>query len=47
MKVADYVLQKFSNDEMNSLNEFLNTSGDALESILFDGVQKAANTYNK
>ncbi len=47
MKVADYVLQKFSQEEMNQLNDFLNIAGDALESIIFDGVQKAANHYNK
>lgn len=47
MKVADYVLQKFSSDEMTQLDDFLNVAGDVAESIIFEGVQKAANRYNK
>jgi PTH1 family peptidyl-tRNA hydrolase len=47
MKVADFVLQKFSSEEMQGLNDFLNRAGDAMEAILFEGVQKAANHYNK
>lgn len=46
MKVADYVLQKFSSEEQEKLPDFLNKAGDAIESIIFDGVQKAASKYN-
>lgn len=44
--VADYVLQKFSQDEFEKLPEILNRCGEALESIIFDGLAKASNKFN-
>jgi peptidyl-tRNA hydrolase, PTH1 family len=44
---ADWVLQKFSESEQEPLSEILNRVADAIESIVFDGVTKAMNTYNK
>lgn len=44
--VADYVLGKFASVEQSALPDFLNKSGDALESILLDGVQKASTKFN-
>ena len=46
MEVADYVLSKFSEEEQNTLSEFLNKAGDAIESLLFDGLAKASTKYN-
>lgn len=46
MQVADYVLQKFSPEEMNELPAFLEKSCDAIESILFEGHQKASTKFN-
>lgn len=45
--VADYVLGKFSPEEQKKLPEFLNRSGDAVESILFEGIQKASTLFNQ
>ncbi len=45
--IADYVLGKFSNEEMNQLPDFLNRSCDAIEAIIFSGVQKASTQFNK
>jgi peptidyl-tRNA hydrolase, PTH1 family len=47
MDPADWVLQKFSKDEQERLPEVLNVAVDAIESIVFDGVTKAMNTFNK
>ena len=44
--VADYVLGKFSSEEQGTMADFLNRSGDAIESILKDGVQKASTKFN-
>jgi PTH1 family peptidyl-tRNA hydrolase len=44
--VADYVLNKFTPEEFQVLPEFLNKAGDAVESILRDGVQKASTKFN-
>jgi PTH1 family peptidyl-tRNA hydrolase len=44
--VAAYVLQNFSNDEQNNLGEFLEKGLDALELILKDGWDRAANVVN-
>ena len=44
--VADYVLNKFTQEEFQQLPEFLNKSCDAVESILHDGVQKASTKFN-
>lgn len=46
MAVPDYVLQKFSETEMNALPEFLNRAADALEAIIFEGASKAATKFN-
>jgi len=44
--VADYVLGKFSSEEQKSLSDFLNKSGDALEALIQDGLQKASTKFN-
>jgi PTH1 family peptidyl-tRNA hydrolase len=44
--VADYVLNKFTNEEFAAMPDFLNKAGDALESIILDGVQKASTKFN-
>jgi len=46
MQVADFVLQKFSADEQQKMPEFLNKAGDAIESFIFDGIQKASTQFN-
>jgi PTH1 family peptidyl-tRNA hydrolase len=46
MEVADYVLGKFSSEEQPQLSDFLNKAGDAIESILFDGLSKASTKFN-
>lgn len=46
MAVPDYVLQKFSESEMNQLPDFFQTTIDAMESIIFDGHQKASTKFN-
>jgi PTH1 family peptidyl-tRNA hydrolase len=47
MNVADYVLQKFSAEEQNQLQEFLNRAGDAIEMFVFEGLAKASTKYNQ
>ncbi|MEZ0391607.1 MAG: aminoacyl-tRNA hydrolase, partial [Pseudobdellovibrionaceae bacterium] len=47
MKVPDYVLQKFSEQEQQQLPDFLNKAGDALESLIFEGLSKASTKYNQ
>lgn len=44
--VADYVLNKFTQEESQRLPEFLNKGCDAVESIIRDGVQKASTKFN-
>ncbi len=46
MNVADYVLGKFNPDEHGRLTELLNLSSDAIESIIFDGYEKAATKFS-
>lgn len=46
MKVPDYVLQKFSEQEQQQLPDFLNKAGDALETIIFEGLSKASTKFN-
>jgi len=46
MDVANYVLSKFSSEEQSQLTEFLNKSGDAIESLIFDGLNKASTKFN-
>jgi len=47
MDVASYVLQTFSGTEQTQLHEFLALAGDAIESIIFDGLSKAATTFTR
>lgn len=44
--IVDYVLQNFSNEEQTKLTDFLNLAGDAIESCIFDGIERAANKFN-
>ena len=46
MDIADFVLQKFSNEEQSTLPEFLNKAGDALEAVIFDGLSKASSKWD-
>jgi PTH1 family peptidyl-tRNA hydrolase len=46
MNVADYVLQKFSSEEQSKMPDFLNKAGDAIESFIFDGIQKSSSKFN-
>ena len=46
MDIADFVLQKFSSDEQQQLPDFLNKAGDAMESMIFDGLSKASTKFN-
>ncbi len=46
MDVADYVLGRFAPDEHGRLTELLNLSSDAIESIIFDGYEKAATQFS-
>lgn len=45
--VADYVLQRFSDEEFKVLPDFLNGAVDALEAILSQGFAAAANKFNQ
>ena len=47
MDVASYVLQNFAQEEQALMSQFLNAAGDALESIIFEGYDKAANKFNR
>ena len=47
MDVAAYVLQNFSAEEQTHLHEFLSTAGDAVESLIFDGYNKAATKFTR
>ncbi|MBX3032286.1 MAG: aminoacyl-tRNA hydrolase [Bdellovibrionaceae bacterium] len=44
--VADYVLQKFSDEEMAAMPAFLNRATDAIEALIFEGLAKAGNRFN-
>lgn len=46
MNVADYVLQKFSEEEMSKMPDFMNKAGDAIEAFIFEGLQKASSQFN-
>lgn len=46
MKVADFVLQNFSQEEQKALPEILNACVDAIESLIFDGAVRAMNKFN-
>ncbi|HRO67746.1 MAG TPA: aminoacyl-tRNA hydrolase [Pseudobdellovibrionaceae bacterium] len=45
--VHEHVLQRFSDEEMTALPEFLNRSVDALEAVIRDGLSKASTKFNK
>ena len=47
MDVAAYVLQAFSAEEQSHLHDFLSVAGDAIESIIFDGLSKAATKFTR
>lgn len=47
MDVAAYVLQSFSPEERAKLHDFLAVAGDALESIVSDGLGKAATKFTR
>lgn len=47
MDVADWVLQNFSPEEVGQITPILNAAGDAVESLIFDGYEKAATKHNK
>ena len=47
MDVAAYVLQAFSPEEQEHLHDFLAHAGDAVESIILDGLSKAATKYTR
>ena len=46
MNVADYVLQKFNDEEMSKVPDFLNKAGDAIEAFIFEGLSKASTKFN-
>ncbi len=45
-QIADYVLQKFSDEEQNKLSDFLNLAADAIECFIFEGLSAASTKYN-
>lgn len=47
MDVAAYVLQDFSSLEQQHIHDFLGISGDAVESLIFDGYNKAATKFTR
>ena len=47
MDVAAYVLQAFSEEEQTNLHEFLGVAGDAIESLIIDGMGKAATKFTR
>jgi PTH1 family peptidyl-tRNA hydrolase len=47
MDVAAYVLQDFSSEEQTHMHDFLEVGGDAVESLIFDGYDKAATKFTR
>jgi PTH1 family peptidyl-tRNA hydrolase len=47
MLPEDYVLKKFSKDELPLMKETILEAADAVESILRDGLSRAMNTFNE
>jgi PTH1 family peptidyl-tRNA hydrolase len=45
--VATHVLQDFSSEEKPELHDFLAHAGDAIESLMFDGYDKAASKFTR
>jgi PTH1 family peptidyl-tRNA hydrolase len=46
MNLERYVLSKWSEKELKVCREIINKTGDAVETILRDGIEKAMNVYN-
>lgn len=46
-KQVDYVLGKWSTDEMKTLSEKINLSCEAVNSFMFEGLSRAMTKYNK
>lgn len=46
-EIADYVLSDFKPDEKDVLEQILNTTNEAVDVILQDGIEKAMNRFNK
>jgi PTH1 family peptidyl-tRNA hydrolase len=47
VNVADHVLQKFSDEEMTALPDFLNRAGDAIEALVTQGLARASEKFNQ
>lgn len=47
MDIASYVLQDFTNEERTHMHEFMEVAGDAVESLIFDGYDKAATKFTR
>ncbi len=47
MDVAAFVLQNFSAEEQSHLHEFLNVTGDAIESLMLQGYDKTATKFTR
>ncbi len=46
MSVADWVLQNFSQEEMDRMGEYLDLIGDGVESFILKGFEKSATAFN-
>jgi PTH1 family peptidyl-tRNA hydrolase len=46
MLSTDYVLAKFSREEVPVIKEAIQTAADAAEAIIRDGIERAMNVYN-
>lgn len=46
MSVADWVLQNFSQQEMDLMGEYLDLIGDGIESFILKGFEKSATAFN-
>lgn len=46
MVMSDFVLSKFSNSDLEIINKVVDRGIDAIDSILFDGIDKAMNLHN-
>ncbi len=47
MDVAAYVLQDFSGEELTHMHDFMKVAGDAVESLIFEGYDKAATKHTR
>ena len=47
INLADFVLQKFSNEERDTVNEAIITAADAVEEIIKNDIDSAMNKYTK